>query len=383
LDLKKLEPELKKWIDDTSDNWRKWVREYSKGWIREGLKPRAVTRDMEFGVPVPVEGWDGKVVYVWVEAVVGYLSAAIEWAKNIGDESRWEDFWKDPSCKHFYFIAGGNTQFHTIIWPAELMGYSEKYDSDKLWEEYKLPGETKREKLDLPYDVPSNKMLLYKGKKMSKGDNHMVNADEMIEKYGPDLTRFFFIRFAPENHDRDFNWEDLISTNNNELVANIGNFVNRTLTFTYRKFDKQVPEGEWDNQVKEEIDRAFNEVGEHIEEVKLSKSLERILELGNFANKYFNDRAPWVDIKENEQRARDTMFNAVQLVNALRLLLRPYTPFACKTLSNLLNIQDEFDANETLKASGLVDENINTWIYEEIESGRELQEPKILWEKIE
>jgi methionyl-tRNA synthetase len=383
LDLKKLEPELKKWIDNTSDNWRKWVREYSKGWIREGLKPRAVTRDMQFGVPVPVEGWDGKVVYVWVEAVVGYLSAAIEWAKNIGDESRWEDFWKNPNCKHFYFIAGGNTQFHTIIWPAELMGYSEKYDSDELWETYKLPGESKRKKLDLPYNVPSNRMLLYKGKKMSKGDNHMINADEMIEKYGPDLTRFFFIRFAPENHDRDFNWEDLIATNNNELVANIGNFVNRTLTFTYRKFDKKVPEGEWDSQVKEEIEKTFEDVGKYVEEVKLSKSLERILELGDFANKYFNDRAPWVDIKEDEQRAKDTMFNAVQLVNALRLLLRPYTPFACKTLSNLLNIQDEFDANETLKTSGLVEDNINTWIYEEIESARELKEPKILWEKIE
>ncbi|MDD2270604.1 MAG: class I tRNA ligase family protein, partial [Candidatus Dojkabacteria bacterium] len=130
LDLKKLEPELEEWIDGSSGNWRKWVREYTKGWIKEGLKSRAVTRDMEFGVPVPVEGWEGKVVYVWIEAVVGYLSAAIEWAENIGKPSKWEDFWKDPSCKHYYFIAGGNTQFHTIIWPAELMGYSEKYDSD-------------------------------------------------------------------------------------------------------------------------------------------------------------------------------------------------------------------------------------------------------------
>ena len=383
LDLKKLEPELKKWIDDTSGNWRKWVREYTKGWIKEGLKPRAVTRDMEFGVPVPIEGWDGKVIYVWVEAVVGYLSAAIEWAEKIGDPSRWEDFWKNKDCKHYYFIAGGNTQFHTIIWPAELMGYSEKYDSDELWEKYKLPGETKREKLDLPYDVPSNKMLLYKGKKMSKGDNHMINADEAFEKYGADLTRFFFIRFAPENHDREFNWDDLITTNNNELVADIGNFINRTLTFTYTKFDKKVPDGEFDPEVKTEIDNTFEEVGKYVEEVKLTKALERILELGSFANKYFNDRAPWVDVKDNTDRAKDTLFNAIQLVNALRLLLRPFTPFGCKKLNELLNIKDEFDANDLLLENGIVDENIDTWVYEPIESGIELEEPEILWEKIE
>lgn len=383
LDLKKLEPELKEWIDNNSNNWRKWVREYTKGWIKEGLKPRAVTRDMKFGVPVPVEGWDGKVIYVWIEAVVGYLSAAIEWAQNIGKPSIWEDFWKDPKCKHFYFIAGGNTQFHTIIWPAELMGYSEKYNSDELWEKYKLPGETKREKLDLPYDVPSNRMLLFKGKKMSKGENHMITADEMYEKYGADLTRFFFIRFAPENHDREFNWEDLIATNNNELVANIGNFINRTLTFTYRKFDKKVPEGKWDESVKNEIDITFKEVGGYVEEVKLAKSLERILQLGSFANKYFNDRAPWVDVKENGQRAKDTLFNSIQLVNALRLLLKPFTPFACKELSNLLNIKGEFDANDALIESGVIEEYIDTWAYQPIEAGRVLQEPKLLWKKIE
>ncbi len=383
LDLKKLEPELKNWMDDTSENWRKWVREFSKGLIKDGLEPRAITRDMQFGIPVPVEGWDDKVVYVWFEAVIGYLSAAIEWAENIGDPSRWEYFWKDKECKHYYFIAGGNTTFHTVIWPGELMGYNEKYDSDELWEKYRLPGETKREKLGLPYDVPSNKMLLYKGKKMSKGENHMITADEAYEKYGADLTRFFFTRFAPENHDREFSWDDLIATNNNELVANIGNFINRTLTFTYTKFDKKVPDGKWDKGVKKEIENTFKDVGKYIEEVKLAKSLEKVLELGNFANKYFNDREPWVDVKEDIDRAKDTIFNSIQLVNALRLLLRPYTPFGCKKLNDLLNIKDEFDANDLLIEKGLVEENIDTWVYTDIESGREIKEPEILWKKIE
>ena len=381
--MKKLQPELKKWIDDTSSNWRKWVREFSKGLITEGLQPRAITRDMEFGIDVPVDGWDDKVVYVWFEAVIGYLSAAIEWAQKIGDSSRWEYFWKDPKCKHYYFIAGGNTTFHTVIWPGELMGYNEKYDSDELWDKFKLPGETKRERLNLPYDVPSNKMLLYKGKKMSKGENHMITADEADEKYGADLTRFFFTRFAPENHDREFSWDDLIATNNNELVANIGNFINRTLTFTYTKFDKKVPEGKWDKDVKKEIDNTFKEVGEYVDEVKLAKSLERILELGNFANKYFNDREPWVDVKDNIDRAKDTLFNSIQLVNALRLLLRPYTPFGCKKLTDLLNIKYEFDANDVLIKNGLVEENIDTWVYSDILANTEIQRPEILWNKIE
>jgi methionyl-tRNA synthetase len=262
------------------------------------------------------------------------------------------------------------------------MGYNEKYDSDELWEKYRLPGETKREKLGLPYDVPSNKMLLYKGKKMSKGENHMITADEAYEKYGADLTRFFFTRFAPENHDREFSWDDLIATNNNELVANIGNFINRTLTFTYTKFDKKVPDGKWDKEVKKEIDDTFKDVGKYIEEVKLAKSLEKVLELGNFANKYFNDREPWVDVKEDIDRAKDTIFNSIQLVNALRLLLRPYTPFGCKKLNDLLNIKDEFDANDLLIEKGLVEDNIDTWVYIDIEAGREIKKPEILWDKI-
>ncbi len=194
LDLKKLEPKIKEWVDNNSEIWRKWVREFSKGWIKEGLKPREVTRDMKFGIPVPVEGWEDKVIYVWIEAVVGYLSASIEWAEKKGNPSSWEEFWKDSKCKHYYFIAGGNTPFHTIIWPAELLAYSEKYSDDSLWEKYKLPGETQREKLNLPYDVPSNKMLLSKGKKMSKGDGTGMDADSLLKKYNSDLIRFFFVR---------------------------------------------------------------------------------------------------------------------------------------------------------------------------------------------
>jgi methionyl-tRNA synthetase len=383
LDLKKLEPQIGEWLDKNSGHWRKWVREFSKGWIKNGLEPREVTRDMKFGISVPVEGWEDKVIYVWIEAVVGYLSASIEWAQKLNQPSKWEDFWKDPKAKHYYFIAGGNTPFHTIIWPAELIAYSEKYQNDTLWEKYKLPGETKREKLTLPYDVPANKMLLSHGKKMSKGDGIGTTVEELLEKYNPDLIRFFFLRYAPENHDREFSAQDFIDSNNNELVANIGNFINRTLTFTNTRLNKEVPNGQLEEEVKNEIDNSLKEIGEHIEACEFVKATESVLKLGNFANKYFNDKAPWVSLKEEDiEKTNNTLYNSIQLVNALRLALRPFLPVTSDKISNMLNVKDEYDANKALVEKGLVEGAPNTWLFTEIKQGTKLSTPQILFEKI-
>lgn len=382
LDLKKLEPQIGEWIEKTSDNWRPWVREFSKGWIKGGLEPREVTRDMKFGIPVPVEGWEDKVIYVWIEAVVGYLSASIEWASKVGNPSKWEYFWKDPNAKHFYFIAGGNTPFHTIIWPAELLAYSEKYEDDKLWEEYKLPGESERSPLNLPYDVPSNKMLLYKGKKMSKGDGIGVSVEELLAKYNPDLIRFFFLKYAPENHDREFTLDDFIDLNNNELVANLGNFINRSLTFTHTKFDGVIPQGVLEKEVGESIQIAFDTISKHLEACEFVKATDALLKLGDFANKYFNDKAPWISLKENVKDAENTMYNSLQLVNAFRLLLRPFTPESSEKLRNMLNISEEYDANKELIQKGRVEQNINTWIFTPIASDQKINTPEILFEKI-
>jgi methionyl-tRNA synthetase len=383
LDLKKLEPKLKEWIDESSDNWRKWVREFSKGWLREGLEPREVTRDMNFGISVPVEGWEGKVLYVWIEAVIGYLSASIEWAQKINKPNEWEDFWKDPNCKHSYFIAGGNTSFHTIIWPAQLLAYSEKYDDDTLWEKYKLPGEKEKKPLTLPFDVPSNKMLLFKGKKMSKGDGTGMSADSLLEKYGEDLIRFFFVRYAPENHDREFEWKDLIDCNNNELVANLGNFINRTLTFVNSKYENRVPDGKLEPEVKEAIEKAFNSIGGHIEKSEFVKASESLLRFGSFANKYFNDKAPWVSIKEDKRDSDNTMYNSIQLVNTLRILMKPFMPHASKKLNSMLNIGDEYDPNIELENNGIVTQYPNGWEFKKLPSNKELGNAEILFQKIE
>ncbi len=382
LNLKKSSKDLKVWIDENSNRWRTWVSEFSKGWVKQGLEPRCVTRDLSYGVKVPIEGWEDKVIYVWLEAVVGYLSAAIEWADKLGTPSKWEEFWKDPKAKHYYFIAGGNVPFHTIIWPAEIIGYNKKYGTE-IEDKYKLPGEQSSAPLVLPYDIPANNLLLYKGKKMSKGDSTGVTIDDLVNNYSPDLIRYFFVKYAPENHDREYTWKDLIDANNNELVANLGNFINRVLTFTYTKFDKKVPNGELDTEVEEIILDTFKKVGNSLEKTKFIKSIEYILELGKFANKYFNDQEPWVTIKTDRVKAENTIYNSIQIVNALRVLIKPFMPRASIKLGEILNVKDEYDPNIDLVQKGFVSEERDMWYFEEIESNTQINEPEILFSKLE
>lgn len=382
LDLSKVQGDLDAWLSDKT-YWRKWVREFTLGWLREGLKPRSVTRDFSFGVPVPVKGWENKVLYVWIEAVVGYLSAAIEWAENTGDPSAWENFWKDPSCKHFYFIAGGNVPFHTIIWPAELIGYNKKYEDEKTRAEFKLPGETKKAPLNLPYDVPANNMLTYRGRKMSKGDKVGITLDTLLDNYNPDVIRYFFVRYAPEQTNREFIWKDFIDANNNELVGNLGNFINRVLTFTGTRFDGVIPKGELEPEVEKRIDEAFVRVGDLVEKAEFVKATEELLSFGKFANKYFNDKKPWETIKDDQSATAQTIYNAIQLVNALRLLFRPFLPFTAQTLSEILDIEDEYDPNEELEKSAKVGQRQDVWQFGHIASGAKIKKSKILFEKLE
>lgn len=382
INLEKTTLQLQDFLKD-KDYWREWVKEFSRGFIREGLKPRAVTRDMDFGVPVPFEGWEGKVIYVWIEAVVGYLSAAIEWAEKNGNPSAWEDYWKSPDSKHYYFIAGGNVPFHTIIWPAELIAYNEKYKSAATFKKYKLPGETENKPLQLPYDVPANKILLFKGKKMSKGDRTGIGLEYLLENYSPDVIRYFFIKYAPENHDREFIWKDFIDANNNELVANIGNFINRTVSFTHSKFSGKVPTGEISAEVQSAIDKAFSDTASHIEKCEFAKAVESVLELGHFANKYFNDQKPWETVKTDLTKSGNTIFNSLQIVSAFKELLKPFLPFSAEKIYELLNLEQKYDANKELETTGKVTQYIDNWKFDEIPSNHELGIQDILFAKLE
>ena len=381
--LSKTSKELKSWIKKTSPRWRKWVRSSTLGFLKIGLKPRAVTRDISFGVPVPVEGWEEKSIYVWIEAVVGYLSASIEWASKMDETNAWEEFWKDPKCKHYYFIAGGNVPFHTIIWPAELIAYNNKYSNKEQFGEYLLPNEKTPAPLNLPFNIPANKILMYKGKKMSKEDKTGITLEKLLDSYNPDLIRYFCTKYAPENHDREFVWKDFVDANNNELVANLGNLINRVLSFTETRFNSTVPEGELSEEVDKAIQQAFENCSKNIEDCSFVKAIENVLELGHFGNKYFNDQAPWEEIKENYSHAENTIYNSIQIVNALRILIKPFMPQSAEKLNCLLNFNEEYDPNKELAEKGTIDNYVNCWLFTEVSSRHKINQPEIVFTKVD
>lgn len=349
LDLPQFEKQLKTWISKQK-HWRKHVREFALGWLREGLKARAVTRDMSYGVPVPVKGFENKVIYVWFEAVIGYLSAAIEWAKRKNQLEAWKNYWHDPKCKHYYFIGKDNIPFHTIIWPAILLGYDKK--------------------LQLPYDIPANNFLLLEGKPFSKSRGWYIDAQEMLNRYSPDLIRYFFAANAPENKDVDFSWKFFVEKNNNELVATLGNFIYRTLTFTQRNFSARIPKGRLDPKVKSKIEKTFEKLELSIEACKFQQAIAEIFALAQFANKYFDEQSPWKSIKEEKKKAANAIYNCLHLINALKILFYPFMPFAAEKLHQALGLSGTIEKNEE-------------WKFTQLPIGQKLAKPKVLFKKID
>src|SRR5512143_363479 len=234
LDLPALAGPLLDWFERQSADWRPNVSRFAHNYVANGLQGRAITRDLEWGIPVPVAGWDDKRLYVWFEAVIGYLSASIEWAHNRGTPDAWKEWWYNPQARAYYFIGKDNIPFHAIIWPAMLLGAQSLYDDSGR-------------ALNLPYDIPSNEFLNLEGRKFSKGDHWAVWLPDALSRYDPDPLRYYLTAVAPETRDSDFAWSDFLRRNNDELVGTWGNLVNRVLTFAYRNFDKQVPQpGELD-----------------------------------------------------------------------------------------------------------------------------------------
>jgi len=325
LRLSAFEDRLKAWVKGQT-HWRQNVLNFTLGFLEGGLKDRAITRDIEWGVPVPQPGFERKRIYVWFEAVIGYLSASKEWAKSGGDVRAWEPFWNDKDVKSFYFIGKDNIPFHTIIWPAMLMGYGG---------------------LDLPYDVPANEFLTIEGKKLSTSRNWAVWVPDYLERYAPDPLRYFLSIIMPETSDTDFSWREFVRRNNDELVATYGNLAHRVLTFTQRNLGGVVPaSGELDTHSQELLQKAkiaLDSVDRLLYERRFRESVRTVMSLAQEANRYLDDQAPWKMIKQDTQSAAKSVYVVFSVLSALKTMFYPFLPFSSQKLHDYLGFEGKIE----------------------------------------
>jgi len=332
-------------------HWRPNVLNFTTRYLEDGLKDRAITRDIEWGIPVPVKGFEHKRIYVWFDAVIGYLSASKEWAVSVGNPEKWRDFWQ-KDCRSYYFIGKDNIAFHTIIWPAELMGYGG---------------------LNLPYDVPANEFLTMEAKKASKSRNWAIWLPDYLSNYAPDPLRYFLSINMPETSDTDFSWQEYVRRNNDELVATYGNLVHRVLTFTYRNFDGKVPVGSEADAVSQQLkvmtDVIFTEVDILIAACSFKQAIKRAMDLAHEANRYLDDKAPWKAFKTNKQDAANSLFTVIRVISALKTMLYPYLPFSSQKLHEFLGF------NGSVEEVG--------WRIQTPEQAQQLRQPQPLFTKLE
>ena len=333
LDLSKLQPDVEAFLCERQNYWRDTVIAQSLGQIEnEGLLPRPITRDLDWGIPVPVDGWEGKCLYVWFEAVIGYLSATIEWAHITHQPDAWRDWWTDISAKTFYFIGKDNIFFHATMWPAQLMGAGQEFVEIFTGEEG-VP-------LNLPYDLPANQFMNLEGQKISGSRNWAIWGRDFLSRYDPDALRYYLTINMPELKDSDWDWDEFVARNNNELVATWGNLVNRTLPFAYKHWDGQVPDpGELrqvDKEIIAEIEEGFTTIGEHLKAVRLRAALSEALRLAKEGNKYQDATSPWFEIKSDKNQAAKSIYTALRIVDNLKVLFSPFLPFSSERLHQYL-----------------------------------------------
>jgi len=338
LDLSKLEPDVEQFLCDRKHYWRETVVGQSLGQIEsEGLQPRPITRDLDWGIPVPIEGWEGKCIYVWFEAVIGYLSAAIEWAKISGQPDAWRDWWTDLTAKTYYFIGKDNIFFHAAMWPAQLKGAGVEF-IEIFSEEEGVP-------LNLPFDVPANQFMNLEGQKISGSRNWAVWGLDFLTHYDPDALRYYLTINMPELRDSDWDWDEFIARNNNELVATWGNLANRVLSFAYKHWEGQVPEpGELrqaDKNIITLVENGFRSVGEHLEAVRLRAALTEALRLASEVNKYLDTTSPWFEIKSDKLAAAKTIYTALRVIDSLKVLFAPFVPFSSERLHTYLGYTEQ------------------------------------------
>jgi methionyl-tRNA synthetase len=391
LDLPKLSDQLQDYLYNSKEHWRPNVLNFARNYVRSGLRGRPITRDIDWGIPVPLPGYEGKCLYVWFEAVIGYFSASVEWSRNQGRADAWHEWWYNPEARTYYFIGKDNIPFHTVIWPAELVAIGQLYCDECETD------------LNLPYDVPANEYLNFKGTKLSKSRGAAVDVPYFLSKYDPDALRYYLTATAPETRDTEFSWEDFVERNNNELVATWGNLANRMLSFAYKRFDGRVPEpGELDAEDRallEKVEAGFETVGELYNACKFRAALGEALALAREANGYLDRKAPWFQIKEDRQAAATSVYVILRVVDNLKTLLAPILPHTAQKLheylgyeGQLFGTQQVVEYQEEARHGGLRSHRaltydhtgaVGTWAPSALPPGQALREPAPLFKKLD
>ncbi|MEX0843676.1 MAG: methionine--tRNA ligase [Balneolaceae bacterium] len=349
--LGKVQPKLEKWID-SRENWKPNVMGQVKSWLNDGLNDRAATRDLTWGVPVPLEEAKGKVLYVWFDAPIGYVSATKEWAIEEGEPDKWKKYWQDEDTELYHFIGKDNIVFHCIMFPVVLMEHGDYV---------------------LPKNVPANEFLNLEGKKLSTSRGWAVWLHEYLEDFEPDLLRYALGTTLPESKDSDFSWKDFQMRINTELADVLGNFTNRSLSFTSNYADGRVPELIEPSKVDKEALKAIEEQKEKItqayESFRFKEAINETMNLARIGNRYFTETEPWKTRKNEPIKAGNTLYVSLQISAALSCLFDPVLPAKMKQLRNQLNLDENFTWDD-------INPNM-------LEAGTAVTQGEILFEKIE
>lgn len=388
LDLGRFRDQLEAYIRDHEHHWRPNVTKFSLNFVKD-LRGRPITRDIDWGIPVPLDGWDGKRLYVWFEAVMGYFTASVEWAHNIGQPEAWKDWWYNPNAKIYNFIGKDNIPFHTIIWQAELWGVDGIYNDS---------GPYVGNPLNVPYDVPANEFMNIEGEQFSKSRNWAIWLPDILERYQPDAIRYYVAATFPETHDSDFSWEGFLQRVNAELLAAWGNLVNRMLGFAYKRFDGRVPTYDYLTELDQDIITrtalGFDEVGRLLDEVKLREALKTAMGLAREVNVYLDKREPWKTIKHDPQDAARSVYAALRAIDNLKTILAPFLPFSSQKVHEYLGYegqifgelriceyQESTRSHKALTYDG--SKAIGNWAPSNLPPGQTLREPSPLYAKLD
>jgi methionyl-tRNA synthetase len=328
--LSEFQDKLSAWIASKKD-WKETVLTFVQGWLREGLQDRPITRDLPWGVPVPLPEAKGKVLYVWFDAPIGYISSTIEWAEKQGKPDLWKDYWLDKNTKLVHFIGKDNIVFHALIWPAMLMAYGDYV---------------------LPSDIPANQFLNLEGGKFSTSKDYAIWLPDYLREFKPDSLRYALTRNAPEARDTDFTWRDFQVWHNNELADILGNFINRTITFIKKYYNSEVPRASSfsarDNEILDLLKKAPGAVGARIEAFEFKGGLQEVMKIAQEGNRYFDYTEPWSTRKKDPAACARTMNVCMNIVTSLAVLIEPFLPFSAERIKKMIGfvVQDWDDITQ-------------------------------------